>query len=128
MGVPDLALSIRQLIVNDPRKQVADFLLRGLEAFVVAGDVWMHFKLPVRASGDLLSQLVMQLAMVTVVLFNPGLVSGQLVKGPVIDATKALEEMGFERPDDTFQNPFETDPSEPAEIAEPAASAPALPR
>jgi TRAP-type mannitol/chloroaromatic compound transport system permease large subunit len=68
--------------------------------------------------------IALQLAMVLLVLFNPGLVSGQLVKGPVIDATQALEEMGFERPDDNFQNPFEIEAADPAASAASAAEVP----
>jgi TRAP-type mannitol/chloroaromatic compound transport system permease large subunit len=54
--------------------------------------------------------IVLQLVMVAVVVLNPGLVSGNIVKGVAIDADKALEGMGL--PD-----------AEPAPTAAAAASA-----
>jgi hypothetical protein len=60
--------------------------------------------------------IILQLIMVAVVVFNPELVSGNLTKGPVIDATKALESMGLPDPDPA---------ASAAEGTEPAASEPA---
>ena len=61
--------------------------------------------------------IVLQLIMVAVVVMNPGLVTGNVVKGETIDADKALQEMslpGFDEP--------EAEP-EPDAASEPAADA-----
>ncbi len=60
--------------------------------------------------------IILQLIMVAVVVFNPQLVSGNLVKGPVIDADKALETMGLPDPEPAASE---------AEGSEAAASQPA---
>jgi TRAP-type mannitol/chloroaromatic compound transport system permease large subunit len=59
--------------------------------------------------------IILQLIMVTVVILNPQLVSGNISKGQVIDAEKALENMGLPQED-----PF----APPPEAADPSASAP----
>jgi TRAP-type mannitol/chloroaromatic compound transport system permease large subunit len=43
--------------------------------------------------------IVLQIIMVAVIVFNPGLVTGGLDKGPKIDAEKALESMGLPEAD-----------------------------
>jgi TRAP-type mannitol/chloroaromatic compound transport system permease large subunit len=53
--------------------------------------------------------IVLQLIMVTIVVMNPGLVSGGIDKGPVIDADKALREMSqpdpFMEPEPALETP-----------------------
>ncbi|MBA3624877.1 MAG: C4-dicarboxylate ABC transporter, partial [Methylibium sp.] len=71
--------------------------------------------------------IVLQLIMVAVVVMNPGLVSGGIEKGPVIDADKALREMSqptpFEAPAPVLEPPVipsDDAASEPADAGEEA--------
>ncbi|MBC7941858.1 MAG: TRAP transporter large permease subunit [Chitinophagaceae bacterium] len=64
--------------------------------------------------------IVLQLIMVAVIIFNPELVSSNLVKGPVIDADKAFETMGLPDPEPSAEPGAE--PASPG--ADPAPSAP----
>ncbi len=61
--------------------------------------------------------IILQLIMVVTVVLNPELVSGNISKGPVIDATKALESMGLPDPDPAASEAEGSDPaaSEPGE-------------
>jgi len=51
--------------------------------------------------------IVLQVIMVTAIVFNPGLVTGSIDKGPMIDADKALESMGLPQ-EDPFALPPES--------------------
>jgi TRAP-type mannitol/chloroaromatic compound transport system permease large subunit len=66
--------------------------------------------------------IILQLIMLTVVVFNPQLVSGNISKGPVIDADKALESMGLPQEDPFALPPESTDAA--ASGAEGGTSAP----
>ena len=69
--------------------------------------------------------IALQLAMVAVVLLNPGLVTGGREARPQIDANEVLENLGLEQPDDRFIDPF-ADPASAA-ASGPADTAPARP-
>jgi hypothetical protein len=59
--------------------------------------------------------IILQVIMVVTIVLNPGLVTGSIDKGPMIDADKALEGMGWAEPGTTDLNDLS---------AEGAASAP----
>jgi TRAP-type mannitol/chloroaromatic compound transport system permease large subunit len=69
--------------------------------------------------------IALQLAMVAVVLFNPGLVTGGREAPPQVDANEVLENLGMEPLDNRFVDPF-ADPASSA-ASGPSAAAPARP-